>query len=85
MRHKTLFSFLLLCGSTAAIAHIAPGQTEPPLQNEMTNQGVPAPNDTTASETQSNTTDVEPSSDPTSNGTDTPPTDTAAEPNSTAY
>ena len=72
MRHKTLFSLLVLCGSTAALAHMAPAQTEPPLQNEMTNQGVPAP-ETTAPETTSNTTDVEPSSDPTSNGTETAP------------
>jgi hypothetical protein len=79
MRHKTLFSLLVLCGSTAALAHMAPSQTEPPLQNEMTNQGVPAP-ETTAPETTSNTTDVEPSTDPTSNGTETAP-----EPNSTAY
>lgn len=79
MRQKTLLSLLLLCGSTAALAHIAPGQTEPPLQNEMANQGVPAP-ENTAPETTSNTTDVEPSTDPTSNGTETAP-----EPNSTAY
>lgn len=79
MRHKTLFSLLVLCGSTAALAHMAPAQTEPPLQNEMTNQGVP-PADTTAPETTSNTTDVEPSTDPTSNGTETAP-----EPNSTTY
>ena len=79
MRHKTLFSLIVLCGSTAALAHMAPVQTEPPLQNEMTNQGVPAP-ETTAPETTSNTTDVEPSTDPTSNGTETAP-----EPNSTTY
>lgn len=79
MRQKTLLSLLLLCGSTAAIAHIAPGQTEPPLQNEMSNQGVPAP-ESTAPETTSNTTDVEPSTDPTNNGSETAP-----EPNSTAY
>jgi|GEM_PF-6429324 hypothetical protein len=79
MRHKTLASLLLLCGSTAALAHIAPGQTEPPLQNEMANQGVPAP-ENTAPETTSNTTDVEPSADPTNNGTEIAP-----EPNSTFY
>ncbi|HSX56144.1 MAG TPA: hypothetical protein VLG14_12655 [Sphingomonas sp.] len=79
MRHKTLASLLLLCGSTAALAHIAPGQTEPPVQNEVSNQAAPAP-ETTAPETTSNTTDVEPSSDPTNNGTETAP-----EPNSTFY
>lgn len=79
MRHKTLASLLLLCGSTAALAHIAPGQTEPPAQNEVANQATPAP-DTRAPETQSNTTDVEPSTDPTNNATETAP-----EPNSTFY
>jgi hypothetical protein len=79
MRHKTLASLLLLCGSTAALAHIAPGQTEPPVQNEVSNQAAPAP-DTTAPETVSNTTDVEPSSDPTDNGTEAAP-----EPNATFY
>ena len=79
MRSKTLFSLLVLCGSTAALAHMAPAQTEPPLQNNFTEEGVPAP-ETTAPETTSNTTDVEPSSDPTDNGTETAP-----EPNSTAY
>ena len=84
MRSKTLFSLLVLCGSTAALAHMAPAQTEPPLQNNFTEEGVPAPEttapETTAPETTSNTTDVEPSSDPTSEGTETAP-----EPNSTTY
>ena len=79
MRHKTLASLLLLCGSTAALAHIAPGQTEPPVQNEVSNQATPAP-EGPAPETMSNTTDVAPSSDPTNNGAETAP-----EPNSTFY
>lgn len=87
MRTKTLFSLMVLCGSTAALANL-PSQQNAPLQNDMTNEGVPAPDatapettapapDTTAPETQSNTTDVEPSADtatdPTTDGTETPP------------
>ncbi len=80
MRPKTLLSLIVLCGSTAALAHMAPvGQAEPPLQNEMSNQGVP-PADTTANDTLSNATDVEPSTDPTDDGTDTAPV-----PNATSY
>lgn len=81
MRHKTLFSLIALCGSSAAIAAIGTPQIEPPLQNNMTNEAVP--DDTTAPETLSNRTDVEPSAepaDPTQDGTDTAP-----EPNSTFY
>ncbi|MDK2766280.1 MAG: hypothetical protein KYX69_01045 [Sphingomonas sp.] len=81
MRHKTLFSLIALCGSSAAIAAIGTPQIDPPLQNDMTNQAVP--DDTTAPETLSNRTDVEPSAepaDPTQDGTDTAP-----EPNSTYY
>lgn len=78
MRHKTLFSLIALGGSTAAIAAIGTPQIEPPLQNDMTNQV--APDDTTAPDTLSNSTDVEPSADPTQDGTDTAP-----EPNSTFY
>ncbi|ODP39730.1 hypothetical protein [Sphingomonas turrisvirgatae] len=75
MRTKTLFGLIVLCGSTAALANLPSGQ-DTPLQNNMTNEGVPAPDngtppDTTAPETQSNGTDVEPSADPTANGTDT--------------
>lgn len=87
MRTKTLFSLIVLCGSTAALANL-PAQQDTPLANNMTNEGVPAPDtatpdtttpDTTAPETMSNTTDVEPSTgtdtttDPTTDGTDTPP------------
>jgi hypothetical protein len=79
MRTKTLFSLIVLCGSTAALANLPMGQNSP-LQNDMINEGVPAPDDTTANETLSNRTDVEPSADPadpTANGTDadaqTPP------------
>ncbi|MCP3732061.1 hypothetical protein M9978_16680 [Sphingomonas sp. MG17] len=71
MRTKTLFSLLVLCGSTAALANL-PAAQDSPLQNQLTNEGVPAP-DTTAPETQSNRTDVEPSADPTDNGTEAPP------------
>ncbi|MCR5870802.1 MULTISPECIES: hypothetical protein [unclassified Sphingomonas] len=78
MRHKTLFSLIALGGSTAAIAAIGTPQAEPPLQNELTNEAVP--DDTTAPETLSNRTDVEPSADPTHHGTETVP-----EPNSTFY
>ena len=81
MRHKTLFSLIALCGSSAAIAAIGTPQIDPPLQNDMTNQAVP--DDTPAPETLSNRTDVEPSAepaDPTQDGTDTAP-----EPNSTYY
>ena len=78
MRHKTLFSLITLCGSTAAVAAIGAPQTEPPLLNNMTNEVVP--DDTTAPETLSNATDVEPSADPTQGGTETMP-----EPNSTFY
>ncbi len=81
MRHKTLFSLIALCGSSAAIAAIGTPQTQPPLQNDMTNEAVP--DDTTAPETLSNRTDVEPSAepaDPTQGGTETMP-----EPNSTFY
>ena len=78
MRHKTLFSLIALCGSTAAIAAIGSPQIDPPLQNDMTNEVVP--DDTTAPETLSNSTDVEPSADPTQDGTETMP-----EPNSTFY
>lgn len=81
MRHKTLFSLIALCGSSAAIAAIGTPQIDSPLQNDMTNQAVP--DDTTAPETLSNRTDVEPSAepaDPTQGGSDTAP-----EPNSTFY
>lgn len=81
MRHKTLFSLIALCGSSAAIAAIGTPQTQSPLQNEITNQAVT--DDTTAPETLSNRTDVEPSAepaDPTQGGSDTAP-----EPNSTFY
>jgi hypothetical protein len=81
MRHKTLFSLIALCGSSAALAAIGTPQTQPPLQNDMTNQV--APDDTTAPDTLSNATDVEPSAqpaDPTQDGSDTAP-----EPNSTFY
>ncbi|MEG3181909.1 hypothetical protein [Sphingomonas sp. LT1P40] len=81
MRHKTLFSLIVLCGSTAALAHMAPGsQTEAPLQNEVTNQAVP-PVDTTGNDTSSNESSpsTEPT-DPTDNGTETAP-----EPNATSY
>lgn len=37
MRHKTLFSLIALCGSSAALAAIGTPQTQPPLQNDMTN------------------------------------------------
>lgn len=87
MRHKTLFSLIVLCGSSAALAHMpASIQTDPSLQNEMVNEGVPAPDDTSPPDTMSNSTDVEPSAepmepaeptepapDPTDNGTDTAP------------
>lgn len=80
MRNKTLFGLIALCGSTAALANLPAGQ-EAPLQNNMTNEGVPAPadtptDDTTANETMSNKTDVEPSTetaDPTGNGTEAAP------------
>jgi len=81
MRHKTLFSLIALCGSSAAVAAIGTPQTQPPLQNEVTNEATP--DDTTAPETLSNRTDVEPSAepvDPTQGGSDTAP-----EPNSTFY
>ena len=81
MRHKTLFSLITLCGSTAAVAAIGTPQTQPPLQNEITNEAVT--DDTTAPETLSNRTDVEPSAepaDPTQDGSDSAP-----EPNSTFY
>ncbi|MFL9839717.1 hypothetical protein ABS767_01970 [Sphingomonas sp. ST-64] len=86
MRHKTLFSLIALCGSTAAVAAIGTPQAAPPLQNDMANEATPAPDDMTAPETMSNTTDVEPSmepaepADPTADGTETPP-----EPNATGY
>jgi hypothetical protein len=77
MRTRTLFSLIVLCGSTAALANLPMSQNSP-LQNNMTNEGVPAPddslaNDTTANETMSNRTDIDPSAeplDPTDNGTD---------------
>lgn len=89
MRTKTLFSLLVLCGSSAALANL-PARQDNPLQNDMTNQGVPAPADTTPPDTMSNATDVEPSAeptepttepttpepttpDPTTDGTETPP------------
>ncbi|WP_066661791.1 MULTISPECIES: hypothetical protein [unclassified Sphingomonas] len=81
MRHKTLFSLIALGGSSAAIAAIGTPQIEPPLQNEIANEVVT--DDTTAPETLSNRTDVEPSAeptDPTQGGSDTAP-----EPNSTFY
>ena len=81
MRHKTLFSLIALCGSSAAIAAIGTPQIDPPLQNGVINEAVP--DDTMAPETLSNRTDVEPSAeptDPTQNGTETAP-----EPNSTFY
>lgn len=71
MRNKTLFSLIVLTGSTAALANL-PSQ-DSPLLNNMTNEGVPAPDDATGNETLSNRTDVEPSADPTANGTETPP------------
>lgn len=79
MRTKTLFSLIALTGSSAALAAMAPPQTDPMLQNNMTNEATPAPEDTTAPETWSNSTDVEPSAeptttpDPTQNGTETAP------------
>jgi hypothetical protein len=76
MRTKTLFSLIVLCGSTAALANL-PASQNSPLQNDMTNEGVPAPGDTTSNDTASNATDVEPSAepstDPTDNGSETPP------------
>ncbi len=75
MRTKTLLSFLLLTGSTAAIAGMAPAQTEPPLANNVVE-------DTVGNDTLSNATDVEPSSEPADtadNATEAP------EPNSTFY
>ena len=72
MRTKTLFSLIVLCGSTAALANL-PAQQDSPLQNQLANQGVPAPGDTVGNETLSNSTDLEPSTDPTGNGTDAPP------------
>ena len=81
MRHKTLFSLIALCGSSAAIAAIGTPQINPPLQNDMTNEV--APDDTTAPDTLSNATDVELSAqpaDPTQDGTEAMP-----EPNSTFY
>lgn len=45
MRTKTLFSLLVLCGSTAAVAHMAPLQSDSPLQNNFANEGVEAPAD----------------------------------------
>lgn len=82
MRNKTLFSLLVLCGSTAAIANL-PSSQESPLQNDLTNEGVPASGDTTSNDTWSNATDVEPgSSAPTDSGsqTQTPPATTDVTP-----
>ena len=42
MRTKTLFSLLVLCGSTAALANL-PAAQDSPLQNQLANEGVPAP------------------------------------------
>ncbi|QDX27587.1 hypothetical protein FPZ54_17295 [Sphingomonas suaedae] len=84
MRHKTLFSLIALCGSTAAVAAIGTPQTEPPLQNDIANEATPAPDDMTAPETMSNSTDVEPSmepaepADPTEDGSETSPEPNAA-------
>jgi hypothetical protein len=72
MRTKTLFSLIVLCGSTAALANL-PAQQDTPLANNMTNEGVPAPDDTLSNDTVSPETDVEPSGDPTTSGTETPP------------
>lgn len=67
MRTKTLASLLILCGSTAALANL-PAQQDAPLQNQTTNESTPSSDDTTANDTMSNATDVEPS-----NTTDAPP------------
>lgn len=81
MRHKTLFSLIALGGSSVAIAAIGTPQIDPPLQNDLTNQAVP--DDTTAPDTLSNRTDVEPSAEPTDPTQDG--TDTAPEPNASFY
>lgn len=67
MRTKTLFSLLVLCGSTAALANL-PAQQDSPLQNQLENEGVPAP-DAAGNDTLSNST----TTDPTDSGTDSPP------------
>ena len=72
MRTKTLASLLILCGSTAALANL-PAQQDAPLQNQMTNESTPTPDDTTAIDTMSNATDVEPSAEPAGNSMDAPP------------
>ncbi len=72
MRTKTLASLIILCGSTAALANL-PAAQESPLQNQMTNEGVPAPADTTSNDTLSNATDVEPSAEPAGNSAEAPP------------
>ncbi|MBX3594898.1 hypothetical protein [Sphingomonas sp.] len=74
MRNRALFSLIVLCGSSAALAHLPSGQDGAPIQNGTGNEVLL--NDTVANETMSNTMDVEPSAapaDPTDNGTETPP------------
>lgn len=68
MRTKTLFSLLVLCGSTAALANL-PAQQDSALQNQLTNEGVPAAGDAAGNDTLSNST----TADPTDSGTDAPP------------
>lgn len=73
MRTKTLLSLLILTGSTAAIANMAPVQEEP-LQNSMANEGIPAPAEAPA---------PEPAPAPTDDGTDaaSDSNETSPEPN----
>jgi hypothetical protein len=56
MRKATVASLLILCGSTAAIAHVASGPVDPATQNWTGN----------------NTTDPAPAPTPTGNETSTP-------------
>lgn len=72
MRTKTLLSLLALTGSTAALANMAPMQEEP-LQNNMANEGIPAPQEPAT---------PEPAPTPTDDGTDsTGSTSDTPEPN----